>query len=187
MKQFFLLSMLLVLLNFNSSAQVQEQLASKTEASIEQFVQKQMKLLHQFKMKKFYKSYKVDGFYPIFKEEGFDITEQIKKSKTWKNSDDKSFQEIKKSSFDEFYNEFTLHIYTKQQLEKDYDKSALRIISEENILKTMNSNIQLTENQYFVFLCPKFEQDKFPKYGEFFILQLIEKQNGKWKVIASYF
>lgn len=186
MKQFFFLSFLLITFYFGS-AQEQYKIEFTTETSIEQFVQKQMKLLHKFKMKKFYKSYKIDDFHPIFKEEKFDLTEQIEKSKEWKNSKDRTFQDIKESSFEEFYNEFTLHIYNKQQLKENYNETALTIISKENILKTMNSSINFTENQYLVFLSPKFETDQFPKYGEFFVLQLIEKQNGKWKVVSSYF
>lgn len=178
---------LLITLIFFSFSYSQISLSNKEKKSITKFVKKEVKLLKKLKMKKYYSHFDKSKFHPIFKEESFNMDKQIEKSKSWKKSKDKKFRLIRKTSFKQFYNDFTLHIYTKQQLEESYSKTALALISKKNILKAINPKVNFTDEQYLIFLCPKFKEGETPKYGDFFVLQIIEKQGKDWKVIASIF
>ncbi|WP_136468043.1 hypothetical protein [Flagellimonas onchidii] len=164
----------------------------KTKTEIYDFVKKETKYLHSLKFKKYFKNFNdLDDFVEMFEGEKINRNRHVKinrrKLKKKKGNYSKSEQVIM-TPFEEFFNDFNVHILTKEDVEQDSKKVAITKQLGMDITKNWNPKIEFTEERYLVCLLPKFDSSKatVPKYGEFMMLQILEKKGNKWKVYSSW-
>ncbi|WP_062052770.1 hypothetical protein [Aquimarina longa] len=187
--KYYLIS-LFSILNFSVKAQ---QLDVKTKTEIQEFVKKETKYLHALKFKKYYKNFNdADDFVIMFKGEKINRKRVLKKSKRKLKKKKGEYSKLERTimtPFKEFYNDFDLYILTKEDIEQDSKKTTLNKLFGMDITKNWNPKIEFTKNRYLVCLLPKvdFSKSKITsKYGEFMILQILEKNKRKWKVYSSW-
>lgn len=182
------------LLAFSVKAQL---LDIETKAEIREFVKKEAKYLQALKFKKYYKNFNdADHFVKMFEGERIDInrrnkTREVKRALKKKKGDYSGSELAVMTPFDEFYNDFDLYILTKEDIEQDSKKAMINKILGIDITKNWNPKIAFTKNRYLICLLPKIDLSKpetpKSKYGDFMILQILEKNRNTWKVYASFY
>ncbi|MEM6864203.1 MAG: hypothetical protein AAF575_03435 [Bacteroidota bacterium] len=169
-----------------------EQLDVETKAEISDFVKRETKYLKELDFKKHFKNFNdPNDFVLMFQGEelrnkGRRVKVNKRKLRKKKGGYNK-FELAIVTPFEEFFEDFNLHILTKQDIEYDSKKAAISKFLGMGITKNWNPKIEFTEDRYLVCLLPKYDASKtsVPKYGEFMILQIIEKKGNKWKVYSS--
>jgi len=180
-------SCLLVFLTaFSLNAQ---HLTPKTEKEITKFVKKEALFLKELKWKKYYKNFSKKDFVPMFRGEPIRREQKTKWAKKYLKSKRGSSEKMElwiTTPFDEFWEAFDLYILSKDDLQNPSKLAPINRILNTDIVKDWNPKIKFTKDHYLVCVLPKSSTTTVPKYGEFMILQIIEKKRRKWKVRASY-
>ena len=171
-----------------------QKLDAKTEAEIHAFIKKEAKSLRQLKLQKYYgRFYNGDEFVNMFEDEKINRSRRVsrrsmrlrkKALKLKKEEDYFSFERVMATPFKQFYKDFNLLIFTKEDIEKGYNKTNNHKKMRQAVIEKWNPKIELTENRYFVCFIPK--EDSPRKYGDFIILHILEKKGNKWGVYSAW-
>jgi len=152
------------------------------------FVKEETKLFKELKRKKYFKNFLKDDFVLMFKEEPINRKEYIKSGKRYlKKRDNERMELVITTPFDEFLSEFNLYVLTKNDLEgSDSMSSIIQLLGD--LPKEWNPEIEMTQDRYLICLLPNFDpsSDTVPRFGEFMIIQILQKNGERWKVYSSY-